>query len=170
MTPAEFLNEVAHPNMVGALETPDDLRAIVNAILTLDALAGLIHAHGLANQVPEIARYERDDGYREALACISHSFRVLRDTAASMKHGKLSDPRKRGSARLIRAPASLRARENGLGLFRAGDEVGGEVIVIEYDTGPGYLRASSAVADTYRMLRRIVEGHAPQTDEHDDRP
>jgi hypothetical protein len=157
MTPAEFLTEIAHPNMVEALNAPDDLRAIVNAILTLDALAGLIHSHGLANQVPEVARYERDDGYR-----------VLRDAAASMKHGRLSDPRKRGSARLIRDPASLQAKANGFGLFRAGDEIGGDVIVIEYDPGPGYLRATSAVADTYRMLRRVVEGHPAQTDQHDE--
>jgi hypothetical protein len=169
MAPAEFLAEVAHPNMVEALTAPDDLRAIINAILALDALAGIIYAHGLAHGFPDIACYERDDAYREALAGISHSFRVLRDAAASIKHGQLSDPRKRGAARLLRSPKALQTKANGLGFFRVGDEAGGQVVVIEYDPGPGYLRASSAVADTYRMLRRVVERHPAQTDEYDEK-
>ncbi len=48
MTPETFLYEVAQPNMAAALTDPDDIRAVVNAVLTLDALAGIIHATGVA--------------------------------------------------------------------------------------------------------------------------
>ena len=42
MTPENFLAEVAYPNVVAALTGPDDMRAIINAILTIDTLAGIL--------------------------------------------------------------------------------------------------------------------------------
>ena len=166
MTPREFLEEVAHPNMVQALEEPDSKLRIINAIMTLDALAGIIYTDGVAASDKYYCNFKGDDEFRDTLAGVSHSFKVLRDTAASIKHGELKSKK----ARLVRRAGSIQDRANGFGLFRVGDELGGEVVVIEYDPGPGYMRASSAVADTYRMLRRIVEGGPAETDEHDDRP
>ena len=167
MTPRDFLDEVAHPNMVAAFKEPDDLRAIVNAILSLDALAGALHAHASINGRTEIVTYTSDEDYREALAAVSRSFRVLRDASASLKHGNLGHPRKHRLARLVRSGTAFRAVPNGLGLYRCGDPLGSEVIVIEFDPGPGYVRASSIIANSYRMLKRIVDGEAAQIDEHD---
>lgn len=164
MTPANFLDEIAQPNMQAALERPDDLRAIVNAILALDALAGILHAAFVKAGIPT-ATPDKDDEYRDALADLSPSFRVLRDAAACLKHGELS--RKRKKRRLVRASQALKAVPNGLGLFQCGDRIGAEVIVIETDPGPGYIRASDVIADSYRMLSRVVAGGAARTDEHD---
>ena len=61
MTPNEFHDEVAQPNMKHALRNPDDVRALVNAVLTLDALAGLVHAHGRAAGVPAMVKHDQDD-------------------------------------------------------------------------------------------------------------
>lgn len=163
MTPAGFFERVVRPNMVEALEQRGDVRAIVNAILTLDALAGVLYEHGKA----EGATYKSDDKYRDALAEVSHSYRVLRDAAAAIKHGGLD--RERTKVRLLYGPEALRLVPNGTGIIRIGDALGSEVVVIEFDPGPGYIRASSAIADSYRMLARIVDGGLPSTDEHDDR-
>lgn len=165
MSPETFLAEVAQPNMHTALEEPDDLRAIVNAILTLDALAGIIHSSGAAGSNPTMAAHKIDDLYRDALAGVSRSFQVLRDAAASIKHGELDPTRKK--VRLVRGSKALRTVPNGFGLFQCGDRIGSDVIVIEFDPGPGYVRASSVIADSYRMLKRIVEGEPARTDEHD---
>ncbi|WP_237482709.1 hypothetical protein [Lichenibacterium dinghuense] len=165
MTPTEFHEEVAQPNMEHSLHHPDDVRALVNAVLTLDALAGLIHAHGRAAGVPAMAKHEADDRYRDDLAAVSRSYRVLRDLAASLKHGAL-DP-KRAKARLVRNGGAVQSVANGLGLFQCGDSIGGEVLVVELDDGPGYVRASTLVADSYRMLKRIVDGGPADLDEGD---
>ena len=163
MTPREFLEEVAQPNMEHALRQPDDIRALVNAVLALDALAGLLHAHGRAADVPAMAKHEQDDRYRDDLAAVSRSYRVLRDLAASLKHGEL----KQKKARLVRRGEAVRSVTNGLRLFQCGDSFGSNVAVIELDGGPGYVRASTAVADSYRMLKRIVDGGSAQLDEGD---
>lgn len=163
MNPETFLAEVAQPNMQTALEEPDDLRAIVNAILTLDAFAGIIHSTGVSASNPAMVAHGSDDLYRDALAGVSRSFRVLRDAAASIKHGAL-DP-KRKKVRLVRGSKALRAVPNGMGLFQCGDRLGSDVIVIEFDPGPGYVRASNVIADSYRMLKRIADGETARTDE-----
>lgn len=144
------------------------MRAIVNAVLTLDALVGLIHAHAEAAGRSEIAACEDDDDYREVLAEISPSYRLLRDTAACLKHGELKRPRK-GLVRLLRQPGAMEAEVNTLGFFECGDEIGGDVILIRYDHNetPGLVRADRVITDTYRMLKRVVEGEAARTDEHD---
>lgn len=167
MTPGEFRDAVAHPNMVAALSDPGDVRAIVNAVLSLDALAGIIHAHGKASGVAGIADHKTDDKYRDMLAGVSHSYRVLRDAAAALKHGILDQGRK---ARLLTGPDAVQAVPNCIGLFQCGDRLDSSVVMIEYQPGPGYIRASNAVADSFRMLDRIVKGEAPQIDEHDELP
>ena len=163
MTPIEFRDEVAQPNMEHALRHPGDVRALVNAVLTLDALAGLIHAHGHAAETPAMRKHDRDDNYRNDLAAVSRSYRVLRDLAASFKHGVLKGTK----PRLVRGGEAVRSVPNGLGMFQCGDSLGSNVAVIELDGGPGYVRASTVVADSYRMLKRIVDGQPAQIDEGD---
>lgn len=168
MTPDSFLTEIVGPNMEAAFNRGDDMRAIVNAVLTLDALVGLIHAHAETAGRSEIAACEDDDGYRELLAEISPSYRILRDTAACLKHGELKRPRRR-LVRLLRQPGAMETEVNTLGFFECGDEIGGNVILIRYDHNgePGFVRADRVTTDTYRMLKQIMEGEAARTDEHD---
>jgi hypothetical protein len=163
VTPESFLAEVAHPNMVAALTDPDDMRAIVNAILSLDTLAGVLHATGVAAGDHRMSGLATDDTFRDMLAGVSDSYRVLRDAAASLKHGEL----KHRKARLVRRAAAFQTRLNGFGLMQCGDRLGMNIVVIEIDPGPGFVRASDIVADSYRMLKRIVGGKLAGTDEHD---
>lgn len=163
MTPAAFLDEVAHPNMVAALTDPDDMRAIVNAILSLDTLAGILHATGAEVGDHRMAGLATDDAFRDMLAGVSDSYRVLRDAAASLKHGAL----KHKKARLVRRAAAFQTRLNGFGLMQCGDRIGMNIVVIELDPGPRFIRASDVVADSFRMLKRIVEGRLAGIDEHD---
>lgn len=163
MTPAEFHDEVAQPNMEHALRHPDNLRALVNAVLSLDALAGIVHAHGRAAGVLAMAKHEADDRYRDDLAAVSRSYRVLRDLAAALKHGALESKK----ARIVRSGEAVRSVPNGFGLFRCGDRIGGDVLVVELDGAPGYVRASTVVADSYRILKRIVDGGPAELDEGD---
>ena len=167
MTPETFIAEVAQPNMGAALTDPGDIRAIVNAILALDALAGIIHAHGKAAGRPEIAAHEGDDDYREELSKISLSYRVLRDSAASLKHGELLHRRTKRLPRLLHTPEALAAVPNVIGLLRCDDPIDGDIVVIECDVAPGYARASDVIADSFRMLDRVVRGEPARTDEHD---
>ncbi len=166
MTPAEFHDEVAQPNMEYALRHPGDVRALVNAVLTLDALAGIIHAHGRGTGVATMAKHGTDDRYRDDLAAVSRSYRVLRDLAAALKHGALGGEG-RSKVRLVRSGGAVRTVPNGCGLFQCGDSLGSNVLVVELDNGPGYVRASTVVADSYRMLKRIVDGEPAQLDEGD---
>ncbi|WP_345822886.1 hypothetical protein ABC766_31860 (plasmid) [Methylobacterium fujisawaense] len=158
MTPEAFLTEVVKSNVAAALTDPNDIRAIVNAILTLDALVGMIHAHGKAADKAGIAEYKRDDDYCEALAATSPSYRVLRDAAASLKHGELSHPRRKSLARLLRSPDALGSKPTSFGTYNFGRPFGGHSIVIEYDPGPGYALASHIIAETYQMLEGIAAG------------
>ena len=163
MTPETFLVEVAHPNMVAALTDPDDMRAIINAILTIDTLVGILHAAGVKTGDYRMTGFASDDAFRDELARISDSYRVLRDAAFSLKHGELTHKK----ARLVRRAAAFQTRLNGFGLMQCGDRVGMDIVIIELDPGPGFVRASDVVADSYRMLRRIVEGKLAGVDEHD---
>ncbi|MCJ2093112.1 hypothetical protein MKK67_11475 [Methylobacterium sp. J-072] len=133
MTPEAFLAEVAHPNMVAALTDPDDMRAIVNAILSLDTLAGILHATGVEAGDHRMSGLATDDTFRDMLAGVSDSYRVLRDAAASLKHGAL----KHKKARLVRRAAASQTRRNGFGLMQCGDRIGMDIVVIELDPGPG---------------------------------
>ena len=77
------------------------------------------------------------------------------------------DP-KQATARLVRSGEAVWSVRNQCGLFQCGDSLGGDVLVVEIDDGPGGVRASTLVADSYRMLKRIVDGEPAQLDEGDD--
>jgi hypothetical protein len=44
VTPREYFDEVAGPNSQLAAASPGDLRRAINAIMTLDAFVGILHA------------------------------------------------------------------------------------------------------------------------------
>ena len=104
MTPADFLREVVTPN-VDAGRRLATLRVVFNAVLTLDALAGIIHAHGKSAGVPEMTRHAKDEGYKNALAYEDDAFKLVRDLAAATKHGELT---RNARVRLVTKPSAVR--------------------------------------------------------------
>jgi hypothetical protein len=91
MTPAEFLNWIVTPNVAAAGDDVGNMRHAVNAILALDALAGILHAD-LHKRGLETA----DDGaFRDKLAAQYLEYRIVRDTAFALKHGELRGKRPR---------------------------------------------------------------------------
>lgn len=95
MTPADFLSEVVVPNVTALGENVGDLRLAVNAILTLDALVGIVHADQY-KQGLETA--DEDTCFRDRLAERHKEYGLIRDTASALKHGEL----RRKKPRLIR--------------------------------------------------------------------
>jgi hypothetical protein len=100
VTPREFFDQVAEPNAGLAIANPGDLRRAINAIVTLDALFGILHA---ALHDGGIVSEPRDDKFKDELANQCADYRLLRDTAYALKHGKL-DGRKQ---RIVRRPDQL---------------------------------------------------------------
>jgi hypothetical protein len=93
MTPTEFLNGIVTPNVDALGDNVGDLRLAVNTILTLDALAGIIHAH-LHRQGLE---QSKDAAFRDRIASQHLEYRILRDAAFALKHGELN-----GNTRLVK--------------------------------------------------------------------
>ena len=91
MTPADFLDNVVAPNAVHLGEDRGSMRRAVNALLTLDAFAGILFAHlkGLGR-----SRWADDSKFRDFLAEECPEFRIVRDAAFALKHGALTDPKK----------------------------------------------------------------------------
>ena len=94
-----FLDEVAAVNAQLAIENPGDLRLAVNAIMTLDAFFGILHA-----ALWKLGRVsEQDDSqWKQQLAHENESYRLLRDSAYALKHGEL-----RKSQRLVWRPDQI---------------------------------------------------------------
>ncbi|MBR0733488.1 hypothetical protein JQ595_32555 [Bradyrhizobium japonicum] len=99
MTPADIFNNVAAPNVAAQGGDVGDIRLAVNAILSLDALMGVIHAD----------RYRRgletgdDIVFRNKLAAQHFEIRLVRDAAFALKHGEL-----RPAARLVQRAEQIK--------------------------------------------------------------
>jgi hypothetical protein len=77
-----------------------DLRQAINAIMTLDAFFGILHADLYAKGT---LKESRDDDWKEKLAQKNDDYRLLRDAAYALKHGELKHPK----PRLVRRPDQL---------------------------------------------------------------
>jgi hypothetical protein len=100
MTPQEFFADVAEKNALSAIQVPGDLRQAINAIMTLDAFFGILHAALYAKgKLTE----SRDDDWKEKLAQENDHYRLLRDAVYALKHGELKHPK----PRLVRRPDQL---------------------------------------------------------------
>jgi hypothetical protein len=87
VTPRQFFDEVAEPNVRSAMAARGDLRQAINAAMTLDALFGILHAE---LHRASIVTLRRDDDWKEELAGQSGDYRLLRDLAYALKHGQLN--------------------------------------------------------------------------------
>jgi hypothetical protein len=101
MTPRQFFDSVADENARLAIAARHDLRLAINAIMTLDAFFGILHAALYANGISGIP--PDDDKWKEQLAQQSDEYRLLRDAAFALKHGNLT----RAAPRLFRSPKQL---------------------------------------------------------------
>ena len=91
MTPVDFLDNVVTRNIVHLGEARGSMRRAVNALLTLDAFAGILFAH--LESLGRL-RWADDSKFREFLAEECPEFRIVRDAAFALKDGALTDPRK----------------------------------------------------------------------------
>jgi hypothetical protein len=101
VTPRQFFDEVAEPNARSAIAARGNLRQAINAVMTLDALFGILHA---ALHHAGIVAVRRDDDWKEELAAQSDDYRLLRDLAYTLKHGQLNLGNK---PRIVRRPDQL---------------------------------------------------------------
>ena len=87
MTPAEFLDNIVTPNVAQLGENRGDMRCAVNALLTLDAFAGILFAHlkGLGR-----SHWVDDSKFRDFIADESPNFRIVRDAPFALEHGELT--------------------------------------------------------------------------------
>ncbi len=156
MNPLIFLNEVALPNVADALDAPDSLRATVNAVLTLDALVGVLHAHMVEIGVPGVsAAWDDDTVFRGKLVKKEPAYEVLRDAAFALKHGGL-----KSKERQVQRASDIQDEDLCLDDFRVDDELGGSAIA----SPKGPLR--DAIAATYALLKAEID-RLP-TDRHSD--
>jgi len=123
VTPREFFDEIAEPNAQLAVANRGDLRLAINAMMTLDAFVGILHA-----ALSETGRVteNNDAKWKEALAMQSPDYELLRDTAYALKHGQLDPKRKR---RIVYRPQQLFTMPSGFqpGAFSAGFNTVGQV-------------------------------------------
>jgi hypothetical protein len=95
MTPGDFLDIVATKNVVHLSEVRGSYRRAVNAILTLDAFAGILFAY---LKDLNVAPTSDDLEFRDLLAGESYNFKLVRDAAFALRHRDLTRTR----ARLVR--------------------------------------------------------------------
>jgi hypothetical protein len=100
MTTREYFDQIAAENARIAIEHPGDLRLAINAIMTLDGFFGTLHAelHKIG-----LVQERIDDQWKERLAHENQSYRLLRDAAYALKHGRLDDRK----PRLVRRPDQI---------------------------------------------------------------
>lgn len=156
MHPQWFFEEVVTANIRDLEARPDDMRAVINAVLTIDALVGLLHAHLTALGRPEVAHL-KDEQYREQLGRDCPGYAVLRDTAAALKHGKLDHRRKNRPDRLVRTPDRIQSTELVIDLFGIDDEIGGFGAILCLEPGPDAVRVDDAIAATCLMLLPLLD-------------
>ena len=108
----QFFDEVAEPYAQQAIANRGDLRCAVNAIVTFDAVLEFMHAElrRRGTKGPPV----RVDAWKEQLVNQDDDYRLLRDTAATFKHGELTD--RKELPRHVRRPAQMRQTQ---GAFRA---------------------------------------------------
>ena len=155
MDPKYFLSEVVTPNVVEAHSEPGDMRRACNAILSLDACAGILFQHLRQTSHDVAAAFHDDSSYRDSLADQCVEFRIVRDTAFSLKHGVLTGRK----PRIISAASSVAEDANRFGYMRVGDEIGGSLIYLDLheDAPVKRVRADDQIIDAKTFLAGIID-------------
>ena len=132
MKPAEFFEAVTRLNLRQAIECDDDYRLAVNAILSVDAVYGVLFEHLKEINHPVLCEVickeqeMKDYHFKEYVATLSSEFRIVRDAAYATKHGRLSGK----AARVVGSAQDVRENKLVAGLLACGDPLGGSAIFI----------------------------------------
>lgn len=152
MTPRQFLDSVCHPNVSAACGMHDDIRLAVNAILSLDAAVGILHAKLKTEGIAVVAD---DREFRKEVAKTNPKYELLRDTAFSLKHGTLEGK----IARLVSHHHQVAQAGVPFGSFTFGqDTFGGTTVFIEKNDGTCE-RASDVAMIVLRELDQLLSSH-----------
>src|SRR4051812_35543586 len=161
MTPHDFLNQVVRPNVHDALTRPDNFQAISNAILTMDALVGIMAWHLRDNGDPSLANLPDDKvdaKYRDELADASPAYKALSDASASLKHGRLTRPK--APPRVMTDPKQMTEDRNTIGYMQTGvDPLGGNLVFLDLTTGRRAAR--DIIHDAFNALSQRVSKLPP---------
>ena len=127
--PKEFFRVIVDPNLQEFYASEGDLRLGVNSLLTLDALVGVLHQENCrkSGAGPKGKVRGQDEEFRETLAGRSDAYRIVRDTAAAVKHGILT--RRTLQPRLVRQVRDLADFGVGAGPMRAGEDWPGKPVL-----------------------------------------
>src|SRR3954466_9533510 len=132
MTPRQFLDEVVQPDVLAALKQPHSLKAVSNAILTMDALVGIAAWYLRDKNDPSVSGYPEDKvdtKYRSELANSSSAYKALSDAAASLKQGWLTRPVP--NPRVMTEPRQMTVAPNTIDYMQAGiDSLGGNLVYL----------------------------------------
>ena len=155
MKPREFFDRVAEPSADACIHENDDLRLAVNAILTLDAFFGILHAHLKAAGDTQ-ACSKRYDEYRDGIAAGFREYRILRDTAFALKHGELTGKK----PRLVSRSGQMGGRAPVLGEMGLDeDPLGGGVIFVDGIAAGPSERGEFLAAQVAGFIRGLLTQH-----------
>lgn len=106
-----FFTRVVEPNVLDVRKNPEDLRAIVNAVLTIDAFFGIMAKERFFSNDGDYNDSDYNDvKYKDELATKHEPWQLLRDLAFSLKHGQLTKKHPR-LVRLVRSPDAVVEKE-----------------------------------------------------------
>jgi hypothetical protein len=123
--PKEFFQVIVDPNLQAFYANEGDLRLGVNAILTLDALVGVLHQEN--RRKSGAGPNDEDEKFRGTLALASDAYRIVRDAAAAVKHGTLT--RQSNLPRIVLEVRDLADFGVGAGTMRLGEDWPGKPVV-----------------------------------------
>ncbi|WP_372886783.1 hypothetical protein [Shimia sp.] len=129
MSSADFLASVVSPNVEALIREPDNYRAAINAILSFEPLVGLYYLERKTRD----ATLGSDSEFRGELARQNEALRLIRDLAASLKHGELTTQAKR-TVRLAADIKPDKTQWNDDAVWNDNGVFCDNAIVIEYST------------------------------------
>jgi hypothetical protein len=123
--PKEFFRVIVDANLQEFYADEGDLRLGVNAILTLDALVGVLHQEICRKS--GVGPNDKDEKFRDDLAAKSDAYQIVRDAAAAVKHGILTRPKQQ--PRMVLEVRDLADFGVGAGTMGKGEDWSGKPVV-----------------------------------------
>ena len=151
MSPKEFVSLVVEPNLADQEKDHTSVRAALNAVHSVDALA----AHIFCATNPPATKKSEERGdlkYRNDLAKADPDFALLRDIAKAAKHVRLDDKS------LVSESSQIKSKPLGFGMggFGEGPYGGTQHVVVTTDSGE--IRSLSSVTQrAFALLLREMK-------------
>jgi hypothetical protein len=147
--PHEYFSQVTAENARTAVERPGDLRLAINAIMTLDGFFGSLHA-----ELYEVGLVQEraDDQWKEKLARGNKYYRLLRDSAYALTHGRLDDRK----PRLVRRPDQIMTMPAGFDAATF-DRSAFDTETVWIETDDNDYRAAEMIKEVLQFARERLE-------------